>query len=201
MIKFVRENVSIIVKFMMTHLVMALLGLMVGLAVLSIEGEYYGISSVALISSVFTVGFLVFMHYDDMFFCGVKEGIKARADGEKVDVFKGLKISLIAYSPVILIGLIAAIVIVATPEGKDATPIPMLLFYFFQASFLSLYGLQEYVGIIGYIVITLLPSIIAGALGYAVGCKDKTLRGIFGMNVKPPFDGPLERKPKKKDKE
>ncbi len=199
MLKFIRENSKLIVKFMMTHLVMSILGLMVGLAILTLEEGSGGFSVIAIVASLFTVGFLCFMHYDDAFFAGVKEGIKHRAEGTKPDVLKGLKIALIGYSPVILIGIAVIIVMLVTPAGEDHTPIPLLLFYACQGSFLCLYKLLDYIGIIGYVIVTLLPSIIASLLGYAIGCKDKTIRGIFGMAVKPPFDGPLERKPKNKE--
>ena len=199
MLKFIRENSKMIFKFMTTHLVMSILGIMVGLAILTLEEGSGGFSAIALASSLFTVGFLCFMHYDDSFFAGVKEGIKHRAEGTKPDVFKGLKIALIGYSPVIIIGVIVIIFILATPVGEDNTPIPLLLFYACQGSFLCLYKLLDYIGVIGYVIVTLLPAIIASTLGYAIGCKDKTLRGMFGMSVQPPFDGPLERKPKNKD--
>lgn len=199
MFKFIRENSKLIIKFMMTHLVMSVLGIMVGLAVLTLEDGSGGFSGIAIVASIFTVGFLCFMHYDDSFFAGVKEGIKHRAEGTKPDVLKGLKIALIGYLPVILIGIAVIIVILVTPVGEDHTPIPLLLFYACQGSFISLYKLLEYIGVIGYVIVTLLPSIIASFLGYAIGCKDKTLRGLFGMKVKPPFDGPLERKPKNRE--
>jgi len=201
MIKFVRENSSLIFKFMVTHLVMSVLGIMVGLAILTLEDGSNGISSIAFIASVFTIGLMCFMHYDDSFFFAVKEGIKMRGEGGTPDTLKGLKIALIGYAPTILIGLVAIAVVLFTPEGKDATPIPLLLFYFCQGSFLCLYKLIDYIGIIGYILVTLVPAIVASTLGYAIGSKDKTLRGMFGMNVKPPFDGPLERKPKNRNDE
>jgi hypothetical protein len=199
MLKFYRENRSLIVKFFLTHIVMSILGIMVGLAVLSIEGDVQGWSSIAIIGSVFTVGFMCFMHYDDSFFFGVKEGIRNRADGVKPDLFKGLKVALLAYIPIFIIAIVAIAVIVITPEGKDMTPVPMLLYYACQGSYLCMYALIDYIGLIGFILVTLLPAIIASTLGYAIGSKDKTLRGMLGMNVKPPFDGPLERKPKTKD--
>lgn len=201
MLKFIRENSYSIVKFMLTHLVMSLLGLMVGLAILTFENDVAGISSIALIASAFTIGLMCFMHYDDSFFCAVKEGIQLRGEGRKANPLKGLYIALIGYAPVILIGLIAIGIVVFTPEGKDANPIPLLLFYFCQGSFLCLYKLIDYIGIIGYIIVTLLPALISSGLGYAIGSQDKTLRGMLGMNVKPPFDGPLERKPRNKDKD
>lgn len=200
MFKFIRDNSKMIVKFMMTHLVMSILGIMVGLSVLTLETGSVGMSAIAIIASIFTVGFMCFMHYDDSFFLGVREGIRHRAEGTKPSPFKGLKIALIGYLPVIIIGIIAITVLLATPSGEDVTPIPMLLFYACQGSFLSLYKLIDYISIYGYIIVTLLPAIIASTLGYAIGSKDKTLRGLMGMNVKPPFDGPLERRPKNKDK-
>ncbi|MBE6691788.1 MAG: hypothetical protein E7586_00450 [Ruminococcaceae bacterium] len=196
MIKFIRENSSAIVKFIITHIVMSVLGIMLGLAILTLENDTPGISPIALIGSAFTIGFMCFMHYDDMFFIAVKEGIRVRTEGGKIDIFKGLKITLIAYAPVMLIGII---VIIANLFGsEDSSAITLLLYYAFQGSFISLYKILQYLGVVGYVILTLIPAIVASSLGYAIGAKDKTLRGLMGMDVAPPFDGPLERKPKNK---
>ena len=195
---FLRDNSAIIVKFILTHVVMSILGIMVGLAILSVEGEAEGISFIALVGTLFTAGFMVFMHYDDMFFYGVKEGIRLRAEKEKVDVFKGMKITLIAYSPVILIGIVTIIVNIINSSTGDASATTLLIYYAVQGSFLGLWKIREILGVTLYILITLLPAFVAGSMGYAIGVQDKTLRGIMGMNVAPPFDGPMERKPKNK---
>ncbi len=195
---FLRENSAIIVKFILTHVVMSILGIMVGLAILSVEGQAEGISFIALVGTLFTAGFMVFMHYDDMFFYGVKEGIRLRAEKEKVDVFKGMKITLIAYSPVILIGIVTIIVNIINSSTGDASATTLLIYYAVQGSFLGLWKIREILGVTLYILITLLPALVAGSMGYAIGVQDKTLRGIMGMNVAPPFDGPMERKPKNK---
>lgn len=192
--RFCTENSSIIVKFILTHVVMSLLGIMVGLAVIVIGGAT---STITIISSAFTIGFMCFMHYDDMYFFAVKEGIRLRADGEKIDVFKGLKITLIAYSPVLLVGIVTIIIDLVAGGVENASPIALLVYYIMQGSYLTLYGVREAIGVTGYVIVTLLPAIIVSSLGYALGVKDKTLRGIFGMQVKPPYDGPIERKPKK----
>lgn len=213
MFKYIRENSGIIIKFLLTHIVMSLLGIMVGLAVLTIENNNSGFSTIAIIASVFTIGFMCFMHYDDSFFCGVKEGIKCRADGNKPDLFKGLKIALIAMLPIILLGIAIVIIDIIhiingdlpfvyrggeyeIPSGLSVTT---FIFYFLQGSFLPLYALQQYIGIIGYVIVSLVLPLIASTLGYYIGAQDKTIRGMMGMNVKPPFDGPLERKPKNKN--
>ena len=192
--RFCTENSSIIVKFILTHVVMSLLGIMVGLAVIVIGGAT---STITIVSSVFTVGFMCFMHYDDMYFYAVKEGIRLRAEGEKIDVFKGLKVTLIAYSPVIMVGIVAIVIDLAAGGVENASPIALLVYYIMQGSYLTLYGVREAIGVTGYIILTLLPAIIVSSLGYALGVKDKTLRGILGFQVKPPYDGPMERKPKK----
>lgn len=193
--RFCTENSSIIVKFILTHVVMSLLGIMVGLAVIVIGGAT---STITIVSSVFTVGFMCFMHYDDMYFYAVKEGIRLRAEGEKIDVFKGLKVTLIAYSPVIMVGIVAIVIDLAAGGVENASPIALLVYYIMQGSYLTLYGVREAIGVTGYIILTLLPAIIVSSLGYALGVKDKTLRGILGFQVKPPYDGPMERKPKNK---
>lgn len=199
MLKFIRENVDIIVKFLVTHLVMSVLGIMVGLSVLSFENASEGMSSIAIIASVFTVGFMCFMHYDDMYFCAVKEGIRIRSEGGERKYIKGLYLTLVAYSPVIIVGFIAIIIDLTAGGVENASPIALLIYYFCQGSFLCLYRLREAVGVTGYVLITLLPAIISSTLGYVIGIKDKTIRGMMGFNVKPPYDGPMERKPKNKN--
>ncbi len=196
--QFVKENSSVIVKFLLTHVVMSILGIMVGLALLGIEGDVEGISAIAIIGSAFTIGFMCFMHYDDMYFVAVKEGIRERAEGKKLDLLKGLKITLIAYSPVIIVGFIAIAVNAFAGNVENAAVVPMLIYYILQGSYLGLYKLRLFFGLTGYILITLMPALVAGTLAYALGLKDKTLRGLFGMKVKPPYDGPVEKKNKNK---
>ncbi len=199
MLKFIRENVDIIVKFLVTHLVMSVLGIMVGLSILSFENASDSMSSIAIIGSIFTIGYMCFMHYDDMYFYAVKEGIRIRSEGGERKYSKGLYLTLIAYSPVIIVGF-AAIIIDLTASGVDnASPIALLIYYFCQGSFLCLYRLREAVGVTGYVLITLLPAIVSSTLGYMIGIKDKTIRGMMGFKVKPPYDGPMERKPKNKE--
>ncbi len=199
MFKFIRENSGIIVKFILTHVVMSVLGIMVGLAVIVIGGESQGVDIISIIAGVFTVGFMCFMHYDDMYFFAVKEGIRVRSEGAELDRWKGVKIVLIAYSPVILIGVVTSIIDIAAGGILNVSPIALLVYYAVQGSFLPFYVIREYLGVTGYVLITLLPAVISGILGYTIGFKDKTLRGLFGMKVKPPYDGPLERKPKKEN--
>lgn len=194
---FLRENSNAIVKFILTHIVMSVLGIMVGLAVLSIEGDASDFSVIAIVASVFTVGFMCFMHYDDMYFIAEKEGIRIRAEGGKIDLLKGLKISLVAYSPVLIIAVVAICVDIFASD--DASAITLLLYYAVQGSYIALWKLLDYVGVVGYILITLIPALVSSSLGYTLGLKDKTLRGMMGMNVKPPYDGPMERKPKNKN--
>lgn len=195
MIKFIRENSEIIVKFILTHVVMSILGIMVGLAVLVMEGDVEGMSAIAYIGSLFTVGFMCFMHYDEMFFYAAKEGIKARSEEYKLDKFKGLKIILVAYAPVLFCGFVAIIVDLFASNIENVSSITLLIYYAVQGSFLALYKIREALGVSLYVIITLLPALISALLGYYIGIKDKTLRGLFGFKVKPPFDGPLERKP------
>lgn len=192
--RFLSENSKPIVKFFMTHLVMSVLGLMVGLAIITFEGESTELSAIAVIGGLFTVGFMCFMHYDDMYFAGVKEGIRLRAEGKKIDILKGLWISIAGYFPFLLVGVLAVIFSIA---GNDVI---VVVYNFVQGSFLPWYKIRLTFGDIPYVLITLLPALIAGTLGYALGLKDKTLRGLMGMNVKPPYDGPLERKPKDQNK-
>ena len=198
MFDFIRKNSSMIIKFFITHFVMSMLGLMVGLAVLAIDGETTGFTPLNVIAGCFTVGFMLFLHYDETYFAAVKEGIACRANGENPDYWKGLKISLIGSLPILLLSVATVVAIVITTEGQDTTPIPLLLFYLFQGSYISFYAIIAVIGIPAFVCITPIPAIIASTLAHWIGSNDKTLRGMLGFDVKPPYDGPLERKPKKK---
>lgn len=199
--RFINENSAAIVKFVTTHIVMSLLGIMVGLAILAIEGESEGMSIIAVVGSVFTIGFMCFLHYDDMFFIAEKEGIRLRAEGEPINYWKGLLIALIAYAPTLIAGLVVIGFDIFAGDVENVRAIPMLIYYAFQGSFLGLYKIRESLGLSVYVILTLLPALVSATLGYALGLKDKTLRQLFGINVKPPYDGPMERKhDKNKDK-
>ena len=52
MIRFIRENMSMISKFMLTHLVMSILGIMVGLDVLSFEVDLCALCIMTTASSL-----------------------------------------------------------------------------------------------------------------------------------------------------
>ena len=194
---FYSENSKAITKFIVTHIVMSVLGIMVGLAVLAFEDDKAeGMSLLAVIGSVFTIGFMCFMHYDDMYFIAGREGIRERAENIKPDRLKGLKITLFAYAPTLAVALISVILHFAASDSVSA--VGMLFYYAFQGSFLALYKLREMWGYPVYVAVTLLPAIISSVLGYAMGYHDKTLRGLFGMKVDPPYDGPTERMKGKK---
>lgn len=196
MLKFIRDNSEIIVKFILTHIVMSFLGIMVGLSILAFEGESEGMSMIAIIGSIFTIGFMCFMHYDDMYFSAAKDGIKHRAEGTAPDRFKGIKIILIAYLPVLISALVAIACDIFASNVENVSSVALFIYYALQGSFLALYKLREAIGVTGYVIITLIPAVLSAWLGYYLGSKDITLRSLFGINTKPPYDGPMERKPK-----
>ena len=187
---FIRENSAALKKFILTHIVMSLLGIMLGLAILSFEGDSDSVSVLAIIGSVFTIGFLCFLHYDDMYFIGARHALGAHKEGEKVSLTRGVKITFLAYSPVLLIGALNVILDLAAVKNEFATG-ALFAYYVVQGSFLALYKVRAALGNTVYVVLTLLPAIISSLLGYYIGSKEKTLRGMLGFKVKPPYDGPL----------
>lgn len=190
---FFSENYDALRKFFMTHVVMSLLGIMVGLSIMVFEGESDSISLLAIVASVFTVGFLCFLHYDDMYFVGARHALSTKHTGEKPSAVRGLKITLLGYSPTLLVGLITIILDIATSSGQPAAS-ALLVFYAFQGSFLSLYKINTVWGTVAYVIITLIPTIVASVMGYTIGMKEKTLRGMLGFKVNPPYDGPIPDK-------
>ena len=197
--KFFSENSKVITKFIGNQVVMSLLGIMVGLAILAGEGDTKGKMSVlALVGGLFCVFFLCFLHYDNMFFAGEKDGIRARSVGKKPNVFKGLLITLVSYSPTILCAIITIILDLCASD--DATGISLFCFYALQGSYLSFYSIINSIGRIGYVLVTLLPTIVFCTLGYALGAIDKPIRQLLGFKIKPPYDGPIEKRRSYKDK-
>lgn len=193
--QFLKQNSQAIRKFLLTHTVTSLLGIMVGLAIIGFEGEDDTTGVLSIIASVFTIGFMCFLHYDDMYFIGAKNAISAKGEGVELDKFRGLKITLLAFSPVVLIGIITIILDLAVNTGNDEATVSFLMIYYaVQGAFLSLWKLRLAVGVAGYVVITLFPPVIASVLGYIIGSKQKTLRGLLGFKVKPPYDGPIPEK-------
>ena len=193
--QFIKDNSTAIKKFVMTHIIMSLLGIMVGLAIIAFEGEDDTSGVLSAIASVFTIGFMCFLHYDDMYFIGAKNAINANSAGESLDKFRGLKATMIAYSPTIIVGLVTIVFDLLVNTGDDEGVVTALMVYYaFQGSFLALWKLRLAVGVTGYVLITLLPAVIASCLGYYIGSKQKTIRGMLGFKVKPPYDGPVDRK-------
>ncbi len=191
--QFIRDNSAAIKKFIVTHIVMSLLGIMLGLAIMSFEGESQSISALAVIGSAFTIGFMCFLHYDDMYFVGAKVAVGARKGDEKPSAMRGVKITLLAYSPVLLVGLITSVLDIATSSGEPAAK-ALFVYYAVQGSFLALYKIRIALGVTAYVVITLIPAFVASVLGYYMGLKEKTIRGLLGFKVKPPFGGPMPDK-------
>lgn len=190
---FVNENSKTITKFVTNQIVMSLLGIMVGLAILSIEGgDGKGMSAIALIGGVFCVGFLCFLQYDNMFFAGEHEGIRARSENKKPDYAKGYIIALLSYSPTLIVGFVTMILSVAASD--NATAVALFVYYAFQGSYISLYSLQGALGVFGYVAVTLLPVLIASGLGFIMGAKDLPIRKALGFNVKPPYEGQVEKR-------
>ncbi|MBR5746581.1 MAG: hypothetical protein IKX92_04920 [Clostridia bacterium] len=191
--RFIADNSAALKKFILTHIVMSLLGIMLGLAILAFEGESESISALAIIGSVFTVGFMCFLHYDDMYFVGAKIAVGSHNEEEKKSVARGVKITLLAYSPVIFVGVLTSVLDIATNHGEPATK-ALFVYYAVQGSYLALYKLRVAWGVTVYVVLTLIPAFVASVLGYYMGLKEKTLRGLLGFKVKPPYDGPMPDK-------
>lgn len=194
--QFISDNSTALKKFFVTHIVMSLLGIMLGLAILAYEGESSSISALAIIGSAFTIGFMCFLHYDDMYFIGAKAAVGAHKTEEKPSVSRGIKVTLLAYSPVILIGVVTSVLDIATNHGEPAT-YALFVYYAVQGSYLALYKMRVAWGVTAYVVITLIPAFAASVLGYYMGLKEKTIRGLLGFKVKPPYDGPMPERDKK----
>ncbi len=191
--KFFSQNSEAITKFVTNQIVMSILGIMVGLAVLSAEGgDTNGISLLSGIAGAFCVGFLCFLQYDNMFFAGERDAIKAKGEGSNPKHFKGFLIALLSYAPTILVGVIT--VAIKLIGSEDSAAVSLIVYYAFQGSFIPFYAIQNFVGIIGYVLVCLLPSFLSAGLGFYMGSKDLPIRKALGFKIKPPYDGPVEKR-------
>lgn len=191
--KFFSENSSAFTKYITNQIVMSVLGIMVGLAVLSAEGgNESGMSLLSAIAAVFCVGFLCFLQYDHMFFAGARDAIKAKGNGCLPDRGRGTVIALICSSPIVIVAVVTTVLKLV--GNDDATAVSLIIYYALQGSYISLYSIQGTIGVIGYVFVCIIPGIVSAGLGYYLGTKDLPIRKALGFKIKPPYDGPVEKR-------
>lgn len=171
-----------IVRFWTNQLVMSFLGISVGLATIA-----FGNFAISALGCVFTIGFLCFLQYDNLFQLGEKDHYRP-ADVPRPAKTLGWKVTLLGSCPlflVILVGLLLSLL-----SSDDAQVICMLVYYALHGSYLQLqtyFVIEETIGWLGgpagwlLCLLFTVPAILSGALGYFLGAIDRPLRTFIGL--------------------
>lgn len=164
-----------VVRFFTNQLVMAFLGICVGLATIA-----FGNTVLAVIGCVFSVGFMCILQYDSMLQLGEKDHYRP-ADATRPAKTLGLKISLLGSCPLFLVILTGMLLCVFASDETEA--ICKLIYYALNGSYLQLHSFLPNRDLIGWSVFLLatLPAIFSASLGYFLGAIDRPLRTFFGI--------------------
>ena len=189
---FLKENGGKIFKTFGFSMVLSIFGFMLFMAT---------IKNPALLVVGFAVMLCCYLYlmYEPMWQLGGNDKLSPTAKGFSA---KGLVIMIVAFLPAAVLTLLCIIIPPTAITIGEVTDYNWT-YALFQIIRLLFHGI--YVGIVQYLLpfssdagnisnlalqpifllISLIPGILAGALGYFLGYREKTLRGIFGIKVTP----------------
>jgi len=183
--EFFLTNLKQFRKFWVNQIAISLLGVMITLPVLTLERNNPELGSwPELLAAAFCGGMFCFLIYDLFYALGAKDYIRVHHQNAEEDKYKALKIALLAYSPTLLVALLA--VIFKLFELADAYAVTSVimnmgihamysgLFFFIPDSF-NVIAFPVSIGI----------TLFFAWLGYFIANKDTSLRAIFGIKTKP----------------
>ena len=196
----IRENTSTIVSFLAAQLGMMVFGLVVMSSCISL-----GITWLTVAASVFTIGFYLALIYNKAWLMGGKDRI--RIDGGRLEPMplKGLLVSAVANLLNILAGIIANIgFLLYDKTDLMGTSIGNQMYYIAKA--ISRFVQSIYIGVLNliqpyfevelaagttdihpvFLLLIVLPSLLAATAGYLMGSHNLRSLGFFGikqMNV------------------
>ncbi len=177
-----------IIRFWTNQLVMSFLGISIGLATIALDNL-----AMSIIGSVFSICFLCFLQYDNLFQLGLKVHYRSM-DIAQPKRNLGLKISVLASLPLFILILLG--VILQITQLESASMVFKFIYYALHGSYMQLHAFftvqvgilssssifMQCVGWLFYLLYTF-PAIICSALGYVLGSKDRPLRTFFGIKV------------------
>ncbi len=182
---FFKTYLSYIVRFWTNHLVCSITGISVGFATIALDNL-----TVAIVGTVFTISFVCFLQYDNMFQLGEKHHYK-HVELSRPQKSLGLKLSLLASTPLFLLIAIGLVLQLVSAEG--AATICKLIYYVLQGMYVQLHAIatstdiltadsfgSQILGWLFYLLYTV-PVIISCAIGYFLGAQDRPLRTLFGF--------------------
>lgn len=168
-----------IFKFWVTQVAMGAFGIIISMSAIALQNNVFTICA-----SLLCVSFICFLMYDFMFDYGFKESVIRTSEGQKKNLWKGLKISLLSVLPTALIILFAFICNIINFE--IGSKIFVTILYIIQGIYTStVLVLGDSINLLALYAILLLPSVISCTLAYYIGASGKTLRQILGLKVKP----------------
>lgn len=185
---YVRENFHFITKMWLNQFGGAFLGLMVSLAVSSSENN-----TLVLLSAIFSALFYVYLQYTVMWDLGARDIIRVQGNRAEYHPLTGLKMSLVANIPNIILALLIVIgYIFGSQEGSFGYDWAGTLYVVSKGiavvweamynGFVQLYSPHNPI----IFVFMIVPALAAATAGYYLGTKNFRVLGLFGIRPKPP---------------
>lgn len=175
---------KIFTKFWTFQIVISLLGVMITWPLSALANSNPEYSALIYISAViFCGGMFCFLVYDTFFQLGAKEYIKTQNKTITYEPLKGLKMTAIAYSPTMLI-ILLSVIFYFTGLGDAFASTSVILNIVIHAMFSGLIFIFPDSMIWLAFVLSAIPALVAGFLGYFIPLQNKTIRGMLGFKVK-----------------
>lgn len=180
MLNFYREYSRVIGKLILNQFGAAFLAIMLGLAADELN------STLFLITSIFSVCFLLYLNYTVLWEEGAKSRIRVDSGREKYNSFTGLWIGLIASIPNILFGIITAVTcFLGSSNGPFAwewagniNAVVNILARLWQAMYLGIIAAID-AGNHYLLLLTPIPIILGAWASYWIGLKNRKMFGVF----------------------
>lgn len=178
MLKYIKENSQIITKLILNQVGAAVLGL-------SLSGVGVSRTSIFVLTSVFAVGFYLFLLYTAMWEEGGKERIKVDGGRAEMKPLRGLWVSLIANVPNMFLALLIIIgKVFGSYDGLFAWKwagsigaVSGTVARFFEAMYLGFIQTYSPYNPIAFVLI-IIPAVAVSAAAYALGINNKRLFGF-----------------------
>ncbi len=182
---FLRPYLSNLVRFWTNQIVCSITGISVGLATIALNNVF-----VAIVGCVFSVGFLCFLQYDNMFQLGEKHHYK-HVELSRPQKSLGLNLALFASIPMFVLIAIGLVFQIATLESAAA--VCKLIYYALHGPYIQLHAFLTSTGVLTadslgsqclgwlfYLLYTV-PAVLFSAVGYLLGSQDRPMRTFFGI--------------------
>ncbi len=166
----IKNNSSLIMRLVVTHMAISIFGLLMAIIGAYVE-EKTGNKALTYVLGIIAMLVYIMILYVNFWELGASDKIKIDGGREKLSLYKGLVISLVANSPTIVFGIFAMLNAYA-PNGFFGSMEMAQIYYNSMYSFLiSGYGLDLAVKFPPIYMLLAVPALATSLVSYILGVK------------------------------